>query len=80
MRPRTTQQNAQATTQQAVRAELGPCLSELTAKYFSAQDSMSTHLPGFIVLALASKAAASPGHKPVANLLPLVAASVTLSP
>lgn len=41
---------------------------------------MSTHLPGFIVLALASKAAASPGHTPVANLLPLVAASVTLSP
>lgn len=41
---------------------------------------MSTHLPAFIVLALASKAAASSGHTPVANLLPLVAAFVTLSP
>lgn len=41
---------------------------------------MSTHLPAFIVLALASKAAASPGHTPVANLLPLVGAFVTLSP
>lgn len=40
---------------------------------------MSTHLPGFIVLALASKAAASPGHTAVANLLPLVGASVTVT-
>lgn len=40
---------------------------------------MSTHLPGFIVLALASKAAASPGHTAVANLLPLVDASVTVT-